>query len=81
MSAYTLPRFSVDCDLVVKDMKIAKRIVGILQKRGFSVVTKSQVESKYEGSFMRLEKIIEGAYKLSFDLLVECPTIKFINYG
>lgn len=39
VSAYTLPRFSVDCDLVVSDIKVAERIAGILKQRSFSVVT------------------------------------------
>ncbi len=70
VSAYTLPRFSVDCDLVLRDRKTAENVSETLQKRGFLVAGESEVKGAYEGSFTRLEKTLERGYKASFDLLI-----------
>lgn len=69
VNAYTLPRFSVDCDIVVKDTTETERIDVILTKIGYS---KERVpkNTPYYGKFERYEKQIEKDFRVSMDILI-----------
>lgn len=69
VNAYTLPRFSVDCDIVVKDKKESEKIRRILTEMGYS--KKEQAKTVYSASFERYEKTLEGNFKVSFDVLIK----------
>ena len=70
VNAYALPRFSVDCDLVMEDNKEAEKIVFLLQKRGYSLIMDSGTAENYGGAFLRMAKILGENFKASFDLLI-----------
>lgn len=67
INAYTLPRFSIDCDLVLKDNKAAERVVEFLIRKGFSMEVKGTT-STYKGKFIKMKK--EKEVKITFDLLI-----------
>lgn len=68
VNAYTLPRFSVDCDIVVKNQAVAKGIGLDLEKSGFK--SKSGKGFSYNGKFARYEKQIEKSFSVSVDILI-----------
>ncbi len=53
INAYTLPRFSVDCDLVVKDRKAMLAVKRILESKGFAKRAIG-ILSGYKGEFLCL---------------------------
>lgn len=63
INAYTPPRFSVDCDLVLK--KNVKHVEEVLIKNGFKKTEHGKLQLPYTGEFLRFEK-----GKTFFDLLV-----------
>ncbi|HLD72311.1 MAG TPA: hypothetical protein VJA23_01890 [Candidatus Nanoarchaeia archaeon] len=67
VNAYTLPRFSVDCDLVVKDFASAEKIFLGLVGQGYSKV---KAELLYASQFLRLEKKMANNFKVSLDILI-----------
>src|SRR3989344_1712618 len=69
VNAYALPRFSVDCDVVVRNKKDLERVEGVLLKTGYKK-EKLQDELQYSGKFSRYEKNIDENFKVSFDVLV-----------
>ncbi|MBS3136277.1 nucleotidyl transferase AbiEii/AbiGii toxin family protein [Candidatus Woesearchaeota archaeon] len=70
VNAYTLPRFSVDCDLVIKNHKeldvIEKSLLGL----GYHQEKDISAESTYGGIFERYEKGIKSNFKVSADILI-----------
>lgn len=69
VNTYTLPRFSVDCDIVIKDESEAKKIEKILPTQGY----KKQEFPKgipYAGDFVRYEKILQKNFSVSMDILI-----------
>ena len=68
VNAYTLPRFSVDCDIVLK--KRNDRIEKILKDQGYKL-TGSEKNTVYGGEFLRFEKTLENNFKVSMDILVK----------
>jgi hypothetical protein len=70
VNAYSLPRFSVDCDIVVKDNNELKRIESILLERGYKK-EEPNAEAQYSGSFLRYEKILDNNFAVSVDILVQ----------
>lgn len=70
VNAYTLPRFSTDCDLVVKDEKEAGKIGTELMKIGYSEDSET-TGIPYTGSFKRYVKKISKGIRVSMDLLIE----------
>ncbi len=68
VGAYTLPRFSVDCDLVVRSKMDSSKIAVVLRNRGY--VLRETSKGGYS-SFQRFEKIIGEAIKTSFDILIQ----------
>jgi len=65
INAYTLPRFSVDCDLVVKNKEDAEKIAFILKENGFK--ERKESENVYGGKFKSLEYSCK--LKATFDIL------------
>ncbi len=70
VNSYTLPRFSVDCDIVVKDEKESEKVAKILKKLDYTQEAKSNADTQYHGEFIRFEKSIEKDFKVSFDILI-----------
>jgi len=65
VNSYTLPRFSVDCDIVVEDAKdISKELI----KLGYS--KKNGDDIPYAGNFYRYEKEIMKNFRVSVDILL-----------
>jgi len=67
VNCYALPRFSVDCDIVVRDKKEAGRICGKLEKIGYE--REKIGDAPYRGEFLRYEKVISN-FKVSVDILI-----------
>jgi len=65
INAYTPPRYSLDCDLVL--LRHNKEILGVLEKEGYVKKESGKNETPYGGEFMRYEK---DELKVSFDLLI-----------
>ena len=53
VNSYTLPRFSVDCDLVVKNQQDSEKIAKTLNKLGYKEEAKSNAYTPYHGEFIR----------------------------
>jgi len=69
VNAYVLPRFSVDCDIVIKDRKELENIQEILVKMGYYKV-KNDSGVSYDGKFERYQKEIRQNFKVSMDILI-----------
>ncbi|HLD05497.1 MAG TPA: hypothetical protein VJG90_07290 [Candidatus Nanoarchaeia archaeon] len=69
VNAYTLPRFSVDCDIVISDENELKKIEKTLQKISY---TKKHPPTGvlYSGSFSRHEKELDHHFIVSMDILI-----------
>src|SRR3989344_5577143 len=68
VNVYTLPRFSVDCDIVIKEEKELKNIEKIL----FSIHYEKKITPEnipYSGKFFRYEKRLSNNFLVSMDLL------------
>ncbi len=70
VNAYALPRFSVDCDIVIKKKELGE-IEKKLQMAGYAKMEGGDVQPLYGGSFARYEKEIEKDFFVSFDVLVD----------
>ena len=70
VNAYTLPRFSVDCDIVVKDKNELKDIEEVLEKIGYKKEDNKN-KSLYYGNFSRYEKDLGNGFKVSMDILIK----------
>jgi len=69
VSALTKHRFSVDCDLVVRDSDV-ENVSPLLEREGFTrEVEKDRLEGRYGGGFARYSKTIQRL-PVSVDLLV-----------
>ncbi len=69
-NAYALPRFSVDCDIVVKDREEAHKIEKILIILGYTKEEQDE-ELPYSGGFERFTKKIESDFRVSIDILMK----------
>lgn len=69
VNAYTLPRFSVDCDIVLENDVEAKRIEKELEKFGYKKLEANKA-GQYYGEFVRYEKEIQKNFRVSMDLLI-----------
>ena len=70
VNAYTLPRFSVDCDIVIKDEKELKLIEKILLSINYEKKI-IPLDIPYSGKFFRYEKRLSNNFLVSMDLLVK----------
>lgn len=68
VNAYTLPRFSVDCDLVVRGSKELEKIGKALLKKGYKKVSPDE-GVPYSGEFHRYGKKLENDFAVSMDIL------------
>src|SRR3990167_1938787 len=71
VNAYTLPRFSVDCDIVVKDEEELKEIEETLVNFGYLKEDDNKDKTSYYGDFLRLEKDMGDDIKVSIDILIK----------
>jgi len=69
VNVYTLPRFSVDCDLVVNGQKELKNIEKELSRLSY-VENRDTNKVPYHGNFKRYEKRIDNGFMVSIDLLI-----------
>lgn len=69
VNAYALPRFSVDCDIVVNDEQELKKIESILLKMGYRK-EHPPGEAQYAESFSRYEKRLDDGFAVSVDILI-----------
>jgi hypothetical protein len=69
VNAYTLPRFSVDCDIVVKDDEALEKIEEILTNLDY-YKSKNKGDTSYDGNFKRYEKEIKEGFSVSLDILI-----------
>ncbi|MBU2099919.1 nucleotidyltransferase [Candidatus Micrarchaeota archaeon] len=67
VNAFTLPRFSVDCDIVVKNNKDLFAVKKFFESKGFN--EKAFGETAYNGKFLCLSA--EKPVKVTFDVLAE----------
>jgi len=70
VNAYTLPRFSVDCDIVIKDRKELEKIEEALFELGYRKEKNYSDEVPYDGYFERYEKELDKNFKVSMDILI-----------
>ena len=70
VNAYTLPRFSVDCDIVVKNKDETEKIANILKNAGYKKNNPPK-NAQYTGNFQRYEKELENKFLVSIDILIE----------
>jgi hypothetical protein len=68
VSAYTLPRFSVDCDMVVVDEAELRKIQKTLNGRGYE--KKAPLKISPFSNFERYEKDLGDNFKVSFDVFI-----------
>ncbi len=73
VNAYTLPRFSADCDVAIRNENELGKIEKILQKAGY-YKKRLPEEVQYSGSFSRHEKALENDFRVSMDILVHTVT-------
>jgi hypothetical protein len=66
VNAYALPRFSVDCDIVIEDNSDLERFDKSLVGLGY----KKTEATKAAGNFARYEKKLDSSFKVSFDILI-----------
>ncbi|MBI4043424.1 MAG: hypothetical protein HY393_01295 [Candidatus Diapherotrites archaeon] len=69
VNAYTLPRFSVDCDVAVQDKSKARAVGSFLAERGYSRKEIPKTPSPY-ANFERFEKELENHFNVSMDILI-----------
>lgn len=69
VNAYTLPRFSVDCDIVIKGQRELQKIEKLLLQIGY-VKVNARDEVPYSGKFQRYEKEIAKNFRVSMDVLI-----------
>ena len=70
VNAYTLPRFSVDCDIVVEDNAAASKIGKELVKISYVRATDTDL-MQYHEEFLKYEKTIMKNFKVSVDILIK----------
>lgn len=70
VNAYAIPRFSVDCDLVVSDSLQAEKIKDKLEILGYQQEEKTRINTPYHEKFLRYEKKIEEGFKVNMDILI-----------
>lgn len=68
VNVYALPRFSIDCDIVVKNQQDVDAIIEMLIKIGYAKTKKSGIN--YNRPFVRYEKILSTNFVVSMDILI-----------
>ena len=70
VTSYTLPRFSVDCDIVVKNKEELKKIEKALVELGYKKKEIDKTKLPYHGNFERFEKLLDHGFNVSVDILI-----------
>src|SRR3989344_9390714 len=70
VNPYTIPRFSVDCNIVLKSDSELKKMTRELENDGYSKKEMIKTDLPYHGHFTRYEKNIQEDINASFDLLI-----------
>jgi hypothetical protein len=70
VTSHTLPRFSVDCDIVLKNREELKDIGVKLAELGYKKEEIDKTKLPYKGNFERYEKILANNFKVSIDILI-----------
>jgi hypothetical protein len=73
VNAYAMARFSVDCDIVIKDNSELEKIEKVLLKLGYKK-EEPAVAVPYSGNFVRYNKCIENNFSVSIDILISRVT-------
>src|SRR3989344_2895826 len=68
VNAYALPRFSVDCDIVVDEYSQLAGIEKKLVELGYKKVN-ARVSAQFHGDFKRFEKATSPGTNISIDVL------------
>lgn len=71
VNAYALPRFSVDCDIVIEDDSQLKEIEKELKEIGYIKEQTDFVNLPYHREFRRYEKEIAENFKVSMDIMIK----------
>lgn len=71
VNTYTLPRFSVDCDIVIEDQREQEKIVRELEQLGYHKEELINPNFPYHGSFSRYIKELPLGFKVSMDILTK----------
>lgn len=70
VTSYTLPRFSVDCDIVIENRKELEDIEKKLINIGYKKEDINKEKLSYYGNFERYEKLLSNNFKVSIDILI-----------
>ena len=70
VNCYTLPRFSVDCDIIISDKKEADKICKELENLAYKKEEAGNFDAPYHAEFVRYEKKIKENFKVSMDVLI-----------
>lgn len=68
VNAYTLPRFSIDCDVVIHNKAELEKISKVLLGSGYR--KQELVKTAKSASFARYEKGLDDSFKVSFDIFI-----------
>lgn len=81
LNAYIPPRFSVDCDLVLKQKRVVAQVEGILREEDFRKVSEGKTTPP-GGEFIVYTRRIDGT-RANFDLLLGSITdrISGVSFG
>jgi len=71
VNAYTLPRFSVDCDIVIKSKDELKDIEEAIKKINYKKEETNKNKAFYYGNFCRYEKDLGKGFRVSIDILIK----------
>src|SRR3989338_4740488 len=71
VNAYTLPRFSVDCDIVLQERTEGEKISLQLEAQGYVKEKNSSQQPPYHGKFLRYVKKLGASFQVSMDILME----------
>lgn len=74
VNTYTLPRFSVDCDIVVRKSQFLENIKTKLVSIQYKKKEEGKSKTAYCGEFLRYEKKEENTFKVSMDILIDAVT-------
>ena len=69
VNAYALPRFSVDCNIVVKDKKEQKKIENVLFKKGYKKKRLNE-KAQYSEDFCIYTKNLGNNFVVNIDILL-----------
>lgn len=71
VNAYALPRFSVDCDIVVEDNSQIESMEKVLKNFDYVKEQTNKVNLPYHDEFRRYEKEIAKNFRVSMDLMIK----------